>query len=104
GAEVGAGRRGNPGRKVLVPAAELDGAPQGRQSQVPDLKVLGSVVGLLLRRVFPLEAVDNVAVVVHDEDVLNPNVFVVEQRIFDTAEDFIEVLFALQTIHAEGDS
>jgi hypothetical protein len=72
--------------------------------QILELDVFGSVIGPLARDVFALKAVDHVAAVVDDEDVLDAHVFTGEQGIFDAAEYFIEVLVALQAVEAETDT
>ena len=72
--------------------------------KILELDVLSGVVGHLPGGVFGLKAVENIAVVVDDEDVFYPDVLAVEQRVFDAADDLIDVLVALETVEAESDA
>ena len=47
------------------------------------------------------DAVFNVSLVVHDHDVLHANIFVVEGRLAQVADDLDEVLIALQAFDSE---
>src|SRR5262245_27430734 len=68
------------------------------------MDVLAAFVFALLRQVLPEHAVDDVAIVVDDEDVLNADVFVVQQWVFETTDHIDEVLYALNAFQSERDA
>ena len=80
---------------------KLDCASEWQQLNVFELNVLRGFVFSYARSEFRDQAVSDVPVVIHDEDVPHANPSVVEQRLAQVADDVVQVFVALQTLETE---
>ena len=83
---------------------KLDCASEWQKLNVFELNVLRGLVFAFPRSELRDQAISNVSIVVHDEDVPHANPFVVEQRLAELADDFVQVLVALQALVTECDA
>jgi hypothetical protein len=81
----------------------LDCTSERQQLNVLELEVARRFVFTLARVELGNDAVDNVPVVVHHQNVSDANVFVVQEGIANVPDDLVQLLVALQAFHAERD-
>jgi len=82
----------------------LNGAAQGQKLDVFVLNVTRRFIFALSRVEFGDNAVQNVSIIIHDQDVLDANVLIVQQRVAQVADDLVEVLIALDALESEGNA
>jgi len=83
---------------------KLDCASQWQQLNIFELNVLRGLVIELSRSEFGNQAISNVPIVVDDKDVFDANVLVVQEGLAQVADNFVEVLIALDTFQTECNS
>ena len=83
---------------------KLHRASQRQQLNVLELNVARGLVFAFARIELRNNAVSDVPVVVDDEDVLDANVLIFQERLSQSADDGVEILIALQALDAERDA
>src|SRR5205085_6471294 len=97
-------RRLNPRGELLVLVSELDGASERQHLNVFELDITCRLVFAIARIELRNNAVEDVTVVVHHENVLDADVLVLQQRLAQAANNLVEILLALEALVAQRDA
>ena len=81
----------------------VDHASQWQELYVLELNIAGRIVIEFAWSEFGIEAVYDVTIVIHHQDILDANVLIVQQRLAQVADDLVEVSIAMQALDPKRD-